>query len=54
MGSDKEMGISVKVHRFQQICCIVTRSLFGIDRKETLLKFCKIMKIPTLLYESEC
>jgi hypothetical protein len=54
MGSDKEMGINVKVHRFQQIYSIVTRTLVGIDRKDPLLKFCKIMKIPTLLFESEC
>jgi hypothetical protein len=32
---------------------IIKRTLFGIARTETLLRFSKVMVIPTSLYESE-
>jgi hypothetical protein len=54
MGLSREMDISVKLQRFQQICGTIKRTLDGKVRKETLVRFYKIMAIPTLLYGSEC
>jgi hypothetical protein len=54
MGLNREMDINVKLQRFQQICGTIKRILAGKVRKETLLRFYKIMAIPTLLYGSEC
>jgi hypothetical protein len=48
------MDINVKLQRFQQLCGTIKRALAGKVRKETLLRFYKIMAIPTLLYGSEC
>jgi hypothetical protein len=42
------------MYLYQQICGTIRRTLAGKVRKETLLRFCKIMVIPTLLYGSEC
>jgi hypothetical protein len=52
MGLDREMDINVKLQIFQQICSTIKRILAGKIRKETLLRFYKIMAIPTLLYGS--
>jgi hypothetical protein len=54
MGLNREMDINVKLLRFQQICGTIKRTLARKVRKETLLRFYKIMAIPTLLYGSEC
>jgi hypothetical protein len=54
MGLNREIDINVKLQRFQQICGTIKRSLAGKVLKETLLRFYKIMAIPTLLYGSEC
>jgi hypothetical protein len=42
------------ITRFQQVCGAIKRTLAGKVRKETLLRFYKIMAMPTLLYGSEC
>jgi hypothetical protein len=49
MGLNREMDISVKLQRFQQICGTIKRTFTGKVRKETLLRFYKIMAIPTVL-----
>jgi hypothetical protein len=54
MGLNSEIGISVLLQRFQQICSTIKRTLAGKIWKKTLLRFDKIMAIPTLLYGSEC
>jgi hypothetical protein len=54
MGVNREMDINVKLQRFQQICGTIKSTLAGKVSKETLLRFYKIMAIPTLLYGSEC
>jgi hypothetical protein len=54
MSLNREMDINVKLQRFQQICGTIKRTLAGKVTKETLLRFCKIMVIPTLLHGSEC
>jgi hypothetical protein len=54
MGLNREMDINVKLQRVLQICGTIKRTLAGNIRKETLLRFYKIMAIPTILYESEC
>jgi hypothetical protein len=48
------MDINVKLQRFQQICGTIKRTFAGKVTKETLVRFYKIMAIPTLLYGSEC
>jgi hypothetical protein len=54
VGLNREMDINVKLQRFKQICGTIKRTLDGKVMKETLLRFYKIMSIPTLLYGSEC
>jgi hypothetical protein len=54
MGLNKEMYNNVKLQRFQQICGTIKRTSARKVRKETLLRFYKIMAIPTSLYGSEC
>jgi hypothetical protein len=54
MGLNRGMDINVILQRFQQICGIIKRTSARKDRKETLLRFYKMMVIPTLLYGSEC
>jgi hypothetical protein len=54
MGLNREIDINVKPQRFQQLCGTIKRTLAGKVRKLTLLRFYKIMTIPTLLYGSEC
>jgi hypothetical protein len=54
MGLNGEMDINVKLQRFQQIWGTIKRTSAGKVRKETSLRFYKIMAIPTLLYGSEC
>jgi hypothetical protein len=54
LGLNRELDINVKLQRFQQICGTIKRTLARKVRKETLLRFYKIMAIPTLLYGSDC
>jgi hypothetical protein len=54
MGLNREIDIDIKLQRFQQICGKIRRTLAGKVRKETLLRFYKIMAMPALLYSSEC
>jgi hypothetical protein len=54
MGLNRDMDTNVKLQRFQQICGTIKRTLAGKVLKETLLRFYKIIAIPTLLYGSEC
>jgi hypothetical protein len=54
MGLNREMDINVKLQRFQQICGTIKRNLARKITKKTLLRFYKIMAIPTFLYGSEC
>jgi hypothetical protein len=54
MGLNREIDINVKLQRFQQISGTIKRTLARKVRKETILRFYKIMAIPTLLYGSEC
>jgi hypothetical protein len=54
MALNREIDINVKLQRFQQICGTIKRTLARKVRKETLLRFCKIMAIPAFLYGSEC
>jgi hypothetical protein len=54
MDLNREMDINAKPQRFQQICGTIKSTLTGKVRKETLLKFYKLMAIPTILYGSEC
>jgi hypothetical protein len=53
-GLDREMDSNVKLQIFQQIYGTIKRTLAGKVKKETLLRFYKIMAIPILLYGSEC
>jgi hypothetical protein len=54
MGLNREMDTNVKLQRFQQICGTIQRTFAGKVRKVTLLRFYKIMAIPTLMCGSEC
>jgi hypothetical protein len=45
--------VDVKLKKFQNICGTIRRSLRGKTRKDTQLKFYKVMATPTLLYGSE-
>jgi hypothetical protein len=42
-----------KLSKFQNICGVIARTLNMKTRKETNLKFYKIMTVPVLLYGSE-
>jgi hypothetical protein len=42
-----------KLSKFQNICGVIARTLKNKTRKETNLKFYKIMAVPVLLYGSE-
>ena len=46
-------AIQIKINRFQAICGTINRTLGRKTRKETQMKFYKVMAIPTLLYGSE-
>jgi hypothetical protein len=48
LGLNRELDINVKLQRFQQICGTIKRTLAGKVRKETLLRFYKIMAIHQL------
>lgn len=50
---ENETDIQKKLHRFQHICGTLSRTLKKRTRKETQLKFYKVMAIPVLLYGSE-
>jgi hypothetical protein len=54
MGLNREIDINVKLQRFKHIWGTVKMTLAGKVREETLLRFYKIMAIPTLSYGSEC
>jgi hypothetical protein len=45
--------LNVKLSKFQNICGVIARTLKTKTRKETNLKFYKIMAVPVLLYGSE-
>jgi hypothetical protein len=53
MRPNRETDINVKLQRFQQICGTIERTFAGKVRKVILLRFYKMMVIPTLLYGSE-
>jgi hypothetical protein len=42
-----------KLSKFQKICGVISRTLKKKTRKETNLKFYRIMAVPVLLYGSE-
>ncbi|KAJ4447044.1 hypothetical protein ANN_09033 [Periplaneta americana] len=48
-----EKDIEKKVNRFQMICGTIGRTLGRKARKETQMKFYKVMAVPTLIYGSE-
>jgi hypothetical protein len=45
--------VDIKLKKFQNICGTIQNSLRGKTRKDTQLKFYKVMATPTLLYGSE-
>jgi hypothetical protein len=45
--------VDVKLQKFQNICGTIRSSLRGKTRKDTQLKFDKVMATPTALYDSE-
>jgi hypothetical protein len=45
MGLNRAMDINVKLQRFQQTCGTIKRTSAGKVRKETLLRFYKIMAV---------
>jgi hypothetical protein len=45
--------VDVKLKKIQNICGTIRSSLHGKTRKDTQLKFYKVMATPTLLYGSE-
>jgi hypothetical protein len=46
-------NIQQKLKRFQNICGMILRISKKKTRKETLLKLCKVMAVPVLMYGSE-
>ena len=50
---DYDQDLQQKVSRFNMICGAINRSLRNRARKNTLLKFYKVMAIPALAYGSE-
>lgn len=50
---DRPKDLRNKVNRFQAICGTISRTLRRKARKETMLKFYKVLAIPTLVYGSE-
>lgn len=51
---DEDKDIKNKVNTFQRICGTIRRTLKNKTRKETQIKFYKVMAVPTVLYGSEC
>ena len=49
----KDSDINNKISRFQSVCGTIHRSLKGRARKDTELKFFKVMAVPLLMYGSE-
>ncbi|RZF44869.1 hypothetical protein LSTR_LSTR004494 [Laodelphax striatellus] len=49
----EDVDIEKKVGKFQSICGTISRTLSKKARKETLMKFYKVMAAPVLLYGSE-
>jgi hypothetical protein len=45
--------VDVKLEKFENICVTIRISLRGKTRKDTQLKFYKVMATPTLFYGSE-
>jgi hypothetical protein len=54
MDLNREIDSNAKPQRFQQICGKIKSTIAGKVNKDTLLKFYKLMAIPTILYGSEC
>jgi hypothetical protein len=50
----EETDIDAKIKKFQNICGTIRRTLKEKTRKDTQIKFCQVMAVPTLLYGSEC
>jgi hypothetical protein len=47
------LHLNDKLSKFENICGVIARILKMKTRKETNLKFYKIMAVPVLLYDSE-
>jgi hypothetical protein len=45
--------VSQKIYKFQYACGTIKRTLRNKTRKDTILKFYKVMAVPTLVYGSE-
>ncbi|KAJ4447240.1 hypothetical protein ANN_09244 [Periplaneta americana] len=53
IGFDKEYDVDNKIRNFQRVCGTITRTFRNKIRKETKLKFYKVMAVPTLAYGNE-
>lgn len=53
VGFDKEYDVDNKICNFQRVCGTINRTFRNKIRKETKLKFYKVMAVPTLAYGSE-
>ncbi|KAJ4441949.1 hypothetical protein ANN_11813, partial [Periplaneta americana] len=54
IGNTRELDQQRKLQNFNQICGTIKRTLLNKTRKETILKFYKVLAVPSLLYGSEC
>ena len=50
---DRDKDIENKINKFQSICGTINRTLQNKTRKDTKLKFYKVMAVPVLMYGSE-
>ncbi|KAJ4450851.1 hypothetical protein ANN_02282 [Periplaneta americana] len=54
IGNTRGLDQQRKLQNFNQICGSIKRTLLNKTRKETILKFYKVLAVPSLLYGSEC
>jgi hypothetical protein len=45
--------LEIKINRFNQVCCAIRRTLINKSRKDTQVKFYKVMAVPLLTRGSE-
>ena len=50
---EEEQDINKKINTYQHICGTIRRTIKGKTRRETQMKFYKVMALPTVLYGAE-
>jgi hypothetical protein len=53
-GSDRNYDIQNTLQRFNYLCRKIKHTLLNKSQQETILKFYKVLAVPSVLYDREC